>query len=260
MPNNEMQWSSAHPGLLIFLIDQSGSMTQKYVNGESRSEFACKAINNLIDDIIQRNFNGIAPKNRAHIAVLGYNQQVQCILSGFLSEINEMQVEEYNDGVPRWINPIYEDGCTNMKAVFEKAKEIIDKWATTCPENPAPVIINISDGHPYYNGLDSSICMQETISVVDKIKEIATKDGKVQIFNIMIGNGENTVKFPTSDVECHNEESRFLFEISTIVPESFRLEAQAKYGISCPRGAKGVIYQANDNDLIELINFGSTKL
>lgn len=260
MPNNEMQWSSAHPGELIFLIDQSGSMTQEYVNGESRSEFACKAINNLIDDIINRCFNGIKPKDRAHIAVLGYNQQVQCLLYGYLSEINEKQVDVYDDGVPKWVTPIYENGTTNMKDAFEKAKDIIDKWKTTCPDNPAPVIINISDGHPYYDEHDSSICMQETISVVNKIKAIDMEDGKVQIFNVMIGNGENVVKFPTSDVECNNAESRFLFEISTIVPESYRLQAQAKYGINCPKGAKGVIYQANDKDLTELINFGSTKL
>ena len=32
MAQNEMQWSSATPGLLIILIDQSGSMMNPYCN------------------------------------------------------------------------------------------------------------------------------------------------------------------------------------------------------------------------------------
>jgi len=260
MPNNEMKWSSNTPGEIIFLLDQSGSMTQSFVNGESRSEFACKAINSLIDDIIQRNSKGFEPKNRAHIAVIGYNSDVQCILDGFLNEINEMNVEEYEDGVPMWIKPTYEDGATNMKDAFELAKKIIEKWITTCPNNPAPVIINISDGHPYYNNMDYQKCMQETKDVVNQIKKLDTHDGKVQIFNVMIGNGDPScvVKFPINDNDCKNDESRFLFDISTQIPESYIEEARHKFGITCEQGAKGVIYQANDTDIVDLIRFGST--
>lgn len=260
MPNNEMKWSSSTPGEIIFLLDQSGSMTKSFVNGESRSEFACKAINTLIDDIIQRNSQGFEPSDRAHIAVIGYNSNVQCILDGFLKEIYKMNVEEYEDGVPMWIKPTYEDGATNMKEAFELAKKIIEKWITTCPNNPAPVIINISDGHPYYNNMDYQKCMQETKDVVNQIKILDTNDGKVQIFNVMIGNGDPScvVKFPINDNDCKNDESRFLFDISTQIPESYIEEARHKFGITCEQGAKGVIYQANDTDIVDLIRFGST--
>ena len=50
MAANEKQWSSATPGLLIFLIDQSGSMTLPYEGGETRSQFASKALNRMIDN------------------------------------------------------------------------------------------------------------------------------------------------------------------------------------------------------------------
>ena len=40
----EMQWSSATPGLLIILLDQSGSMTNKYDDNMTKSEFASKTV------------------------------------------------------------------------------------------------------------------------------------------------------------------------------------------------------------------------
>ena len=47
MANNEMQWSSATPGLLIILVDQSGSMMNEYSDGDSRTVFSAKVINRV---------------------------------------------------------------------------------------------------------------------------------------------------------------------------------------------------------------------
>jgi hypothetical protein len=44
MAKNDKQWSSATPGLLIIMLDQSGSMTQPY-EGTSRTKFATLAVN-----------------------------------------------------------------------------------------------------------------------------------------------------------------------------------------------------------------------
>ena len=61
----EMQWSSATPGLLIILLDQSGSMMSKYDDNTTKSEFASKAVNRVINTLIQRNFDGEGPQYRA---------------------------------------------------------------------------------------------------------------------------------------------------------------------------------------------------
>ena len=71
MANNEMQWSSATPGLLIILVDQSGSMMKNYDGNDSRTQFAAKAVNRVINTIIQKNFDGKQPKNRCFITVIG---------------------------------------------------------------------------------------------------------------------------------------------------------------------------------------------
>ena len=90
--NNEMQWSSATPGLLVILIDQSGSMLlpmESPNEKETRTTFATKAVNRVIDTIIQKNFDGKAPKNRCFISVIGYNHKVKDLIAGYLKDLDE---------------------------------------------------------------------------------------------------------------------------------------------------------------------------
>ena len=123
--NNEMQWSSATPGLLVILIDQSGSMLlpMKSPNEkETRTTFATKAVNRVIDTIIQKNFDGKAPKNRCFISVIGYNHKVKDLIAGYLKDLDENPIrvdkvkQKISDGaggileidksMPIWVEPI----------------------------------------------------------------------------------------------------------------------------------------------------------
>lgn len=275
MAENEKQWSSATPGLLIIMIDQSGSMLLPYDGNDSRTVFASRAVNRIIDTIIQKNFNGRTPKNRCFITLIGYNHIVKCLASDYLQVLDENPIrietvqQRISDGaggivtidknMPIWVEPITEDGATNMKGAFEMAKDIIEKWIAEKPDNPAPVIINISDGVPFFQGLDIPECMQQTIDVVNQIKELNTKDGKIQIFNAMIGDGKNTRKFPKSANDLDGEEARFLYEISTEIPESYKAAGEAKFGMAIEDGARGAVYDVDGVDLINLIDFGSSK-
>ena len=95
MAANEMQWSSATPGLLIILLDQSGSMLSPFGASGSRTVVASTAVNRIIDTIIQKNFDGDSPKNRCFISVIGYNHNVKEICSGYLKDLdsNPLRVE-----------------------------------------------------------------------------------------------------------------------------------------------------------------------
>lgn len=273
MANNEMQWSSATPGLLIILVDQSGSMMKPYDGEDSRTQFAAKAVNRVINTIIQKNFDGKQPRNRCFITVIGYDAEVKKLTSGFLQKLDEnpLRVEDVtkkvSDGagglveikakMPVWIEPIDKDRWTNMTGAFQMAKETVEAWIADKPENPAPVIINISDGRPYYDKKDISECEKETIEVVNEIKAIDTDDGKVQIFNAMLGDGEKVI-FPTSNENLVNDEAKFLYEISTEIPEAYRSAAE-KNELKYEAGARGAIYNADAEHLVKLIDFGSSK-
>ena len=279
MAANEKQWSSAHPGELIFLLDQSGSMEKEFYNGKSRAYFAAMAINNLIDYTIEKNYNGTRPKDRCHIAVIGYDTNVRCIVEGFLSDLDsktdtpEAPVEQVetlllghngqtstaSTDLPLWVSP-RSGGTTNMKGAFELALEIIKKWMTTCPDNPAPVIINITDGEPFWSMKKVSECMDEVRSVVDEIKQIDTKDGKVQLFNVLIGNGTDSCVFPREIASNWNENERFLFDISTIIPNSDTFKSAAKKnGLNLQPDSRGVALNVGGKDLVKVIDFGSSK-
>ena len=95
MAANEMQWSSATPGLLIILLDQSGSMLSPFGASGSRTVVVSTAVNRIIDTIIQKNFDGDSPKNRCFISVIGYNHNVKEICSGYLKDLdsNPLRVE-----------------------------------------------------------------------------------------------------------------------------------------------------------------------
>ena len=270
----EMQWSSATPGLLIILLDQSGSMLDMYDGNESKTVCATKAVNRVIDTIIQKNFDGESPKNRCFISVIGYNHGVNELNSGYLKDLdaNPIRVEtikkkesdgagglvEVNYSMPIWVEPITTNGATNMKGAFEMAKVIIEKWIQDKPDSPAPVIINISDGTPYYEGKNIKDCMKETVDVARSIMELSVADGNVLIFNALIRKAGLRCEFPNSYDECPNEESKFLFDISSVIPEAYKAIAQAKE-LLVKDGSKGCIFEADEVQLISLIDFGSSK-
>ena len=272
MARNEMQWSSATPGLLVIMVDQSGSMTLDYEGGDTRSEFAAKAVNRVINTLIQKNFDGKAPKDRCYVAVIGYDAEVKVLASGFLKELEsspkrianvtkkvsngEGGVIEVDTKMPIWIEPIYEDSCTNMMGAFAVVNDLVANWIKDKPNYPAPVVINISDGLPY-DGREIEECMYETINIVNKLKEQSTSDGKVQIFNAMIGEGHKVV-FPKSTTELDSVEAQFLYEISTEIPEAYKGAAE-KNELKFEMGARGAIYNADAEHLIKLIDFGSSK-
>lgn len=270
----EMQWSSATPGLLIILMDQSGSMLNQYDGNESKTAVAARAVNKVIDTIIDKNYHEDKPKNRCFISVIGYNHDVKELVSGKLADLdaNPLRVDTVmkrqpdNAGgiievpyrMPIWVEPITQDGATNMKGAFEMAKALIEKWIQDNPNNPAPVIINISDGVPYYDGKDVSECMRETINTAKDIMNISVADGNVLVFNALIREAGRNQMFPVSKEECVNEESKFLYDISSIVPDAYKAVARQKE-LPVKDGSKGCIFEADEVSLISLIDFGSSK-
>lgn len=270
----QMQWSSATPGLLIILLDQSGSMTDKYDGGLTKSEFACRAVNRVIDTLIQRNFDGESPKNRAFVSVIGYDTYVHELCSGYLKDLDEspLRVDEVmkrqSDGagglveipykMPVWVEPVTKDGCTNMKGALEMARAIVEKWMADKPGHPAPVVINISDGAPYYDYKSVESCMDETTQVARQLMELGCEDGKVLLFNALIKQAGANLVFPSEVMEGSSSEARFLFNISSEVPQAYAAAA-AKNDLPLKEGSRGCIFEADGVQLVSLIDFGSSK-
>ena len=230
-------WSCATPGLLIILLDQSDSMLKPSYDRGSRSEVSAYMINRAIDNIIQKNFDGDWAKNHCFISIIGYNHNVKEICSGWLRDIeaNPLRIEnlkkKFPDGAgglievvgqqPVWVDPVEVGGDANMLGAFSYAKELVQKWISDNPQYPIPVIISISDGVPYYDGKDSLECMKETTDLAKEIMSMSNEDGNVLVYNVQVGSIlKNTEIFPNNRNKLKQEETKFLFDISSEVPES----------------------------------------
>lgn len=245
-------------------------------SNDTRTIFATRVVNRVIDSIIQKNYNGDHAKNRCFIVAIGYSVGATELCSGFLSDLdnNPKRMEtikkkisdgagglvEIDKNMPIWIDPIEKDGWTDMAAAFKMAKQIIEKWVEDKPDCPAPVIINVSDGIPYYNHMETAECASETAKIAKEIMDMTTADGNVLIFNAEIGEGKKQIILPNSidEVRSGGEGAQFLYEISSVIPDGY-LGAAVKNGLELKENSKGAVFAADAENLIKLIDFGSSK-
>ncbi|MCF2494271.1 hypothetical protein [Dyadobacter chenhuakuii] len=272
--DNSKQWSSAHPGYIIFLVDQSGSMSEKYAEGKTKAEFTASVINRTISELVNTNMDGDKIKDRVFISLIGYGgnggNSVDDLRSDYLSSFgdNPIKIEkgkqkqpdgnggfiEVNVEIPIFLEPKSpRNGRTPMGDAFSFAKQLIDGWITKKPENPAPIIINISDGMPY-NGIPNEEKVK-SIRVAKEIMEIITNDGNPLLFNVHLGNGSPKHEFTNNDSQL-DEQAAFLFNVSSLVPNSFKTSAQ-QYDFVLDDNSRGFVSNADPITMTKFIQFGS---
>lgn len=278
MSNNSKQWSSANPGYIIFLIDQSGSMGEDYTGGKNKAEFTSLVINRTINDLIFTNSAGDKIKDRVFISLIGYGgkggNSVEDIRSDYLSVFADspLRIEkikkkvsdgagglvEIEEEMAMYVEPTCpRNGLTPMAEALDFAKQLIEGWITKKPDNPAPVIINVSDGMPY-TGSNPIDDIEKTISTASSIMNINTGDGNPLIFNVHLGHPPfNETKFSSTENEVSDDEGKILFKISSKVPETYR-EAARKHEFVTDVDSRGFVSNAGPETLIKFINFGSS--
>ena len=261
--------SSANPGCIIIMIDQSGSMADPHGNsGKQKKDSASLAVNRVIYEIAEASSDGEAIKDRCFIGVIGYGDRdsgVDLILGDMISNIaeNPLRVEkikkkipdgaggliEIDEDFPIWVEAKADWG-TPMDLAFQRASQLAQEWCNAHPNSFPPLVINISDGEP--NSIDGAK------KEAEELVKISNNDGNVLLLNAHIADGlKDPIKLP-SDVNVLNDNlAKFLFNISSVLPDILVDEAQ-KVGFNTTHGAKGMVYNADAEILIRLLNFGSS--
>lgn len=274
---NSKQWSTATPGYIIFLVDQSGSMEVEYPGtGKSRAAYTSMVINKTIYELINTNMAGENVKNRVFISMIGYGGSsslaVDDIRSDYLSSFADhpLRIEQLKRKIPDGAGGLVEiieeapvfveplaNGLTPMADALSFAKDLIESWLQKMPDNPAPIIINISDGLPY----TGDTVEEEMVKAIEKAAEIMaieSTDGNPLIFNSHIGaEGDSKYNFLESADEIVNGQAKFLFKISSKVPESYK-EAARKQDFNVLPNSRGFVSNADPVTFIGFINFGSS--
>lgn len=262
-----------HPGLVILMIDQSGSMENASVaNGKPLAVIAADSINIVLSEMVRIATKAVGDddeevRDYQKVIIIGYgsepNNSAQILYTGYLSDIANKHMEEKTETIAgsllvrNVIKPVA-GYVTPMASAFEKAKEEINRWKSEGKdgtEDPSPIVINITDGAPTNEeGYPTEEALEKTAQVAHEIMNIPFPDGSPRIFNVMISQLDgNEVRFPdNSNVLEGDPFAQFLFSISSNMTDDLRADISAR-GLANP-GVDSKILMMNVNDPNALVN------
>lgn len=261
----EMQWGRKTPGMIIFLVDQSGSM----MNQDKHIKVA-KAIQDAVYECFLGCLSGTEVKRRFFLNVIGYGQEdkVKNLWSSWVDDEQlKLALIDAKKKNASFISPVA-GGVTPMADAINLATEYINKHISDCIQGmnlglingiPAPIVVNITDGMPceYHKSTNESI--KATEIAASNLTKISTPDGRVRFFNLHLSDDNNTeILFPQQSCDVSNsKEGQLLFGISSELDENMVMTAK-KYGLETAKvGSKAMIVNASGELISRFIQFGS---
>lgn len=251
----DVMWGRAIPGHIIFLIDQSGSMSLG-----NRANMTAECVQNSIVEIVRGSIYGEEVRDRAFITVIGYGQKndpVKIIRQGWVSEWADDALKAKKNGT--CIIPATADWGTPMAEAFKQAKVCLDAWIAVRDEAhqqkpsesmAAPIVLNITDGAP-----DNE---QTARDAAKEILNTPTPDGNVLVFNAHMNDTGAEIICPMDRNELNGDKNaEFLFDISSPVTEKMVGVAKSIGLETIPKGAMGFVANARQATLARFIEFGS---
>ena len=261
------------PTAFFFLIDQSGSMDERWgMDGTKRKcDAVADAINRLLSTLVVRCAKGEDVRPYFQVSVLGYSGTVSSGFAGKLAgrqfvPINEvadhpLRVEQRtrkeDDGagglVERTVRfPIWfeaeANGGTPMCEAIETARGALKAWCELYPLSYPPVVLNITDGEPTDG---------DPVPIAERLRQIGTNDGNLLFFNIHISaSSRRPIEFPDSHAGLPDEFAQRLFDMSSVLPPRLRLEAQ-KEGFAVTESSRGFAFNADLRSLIQFLDIGT---
>jgi uncharacterized protein YegL len=233
--------TSRTPALIIYLLDISGSMSEK-LDGTAKIERVNQAIEQVLGRMVQRSTKGATIAPRYRLGMIAYSDTPEDILGGIRTIAEVAQL-----GNPT----LSASSVTDTYAAFQMARDLLRQELSSNGDgkNPAPMVCHITDG--VYTGADPEPLARE-------IMQMRTGDGPVLIENIYVG--PNLTVEPISDPsewsgvtdpdELADLYAQKLFNMSSPLPESYaRVINESGYALR--PGARMLIPSSNQ-ELIEL--------
>lgn len=261
MANYNLGWSTGHPGLLIYLVDLSGSMRwDEKINRVSKTIsdalFATVAPSQLKDGSFLNNFE---------VRVIGYNQKTYDIFSGNVEQIAD-RLNDVGDFFFEFgeNSPYKPQGLTHMAMAFEKVGDVVSQWISrqnaAGRPTPAPMVLHITDGFPEEKDTPDALAEEHARKAAARLLDMAVPDGKLLLFNMHIDGKPGATEpmyFPTSAPS--DKRRKLLFDISSPMEEIFVQRGGELRNARPQKGSRFMVSNvSNNNILAELIRFGSS--
>jgi hypothetical protein len=266
--------SRQNPSCFLFLIDQSGSMSDNISGqGKSKAQAVADAINKLLSNLTIKCAKSEGVRDYYHVGVVGYGSFVGVAFSGGLADKElapisdianfpariEERSKKVDDGAgglidqkvkfPIWFDPIASGG-TPMTQAFVKANQIIDTWLTQYPDCFPPTIIHITDGEA-----TDGDPKEEMKKIVGK----ASSDGNVLLFNLHVSSNPNarTIEFPSNNESLPDQYSQMLFETASPLTEFMISIAKNEYSLNVSENSKGFVLNGDLALIITALDIGT---
>ncbi len=268
------------PGCFLFLLDQSGSMTDPF--GGDATVHKCDqlalALNSWLQNMVVKCTGGEGVRDYAHIGVFGYrtdpmgNPIIEPCLKGPLAdrplvpiseiEANVLRIDTLNQQyydpdtgemqempteVPIWIDPVA-DGGTPMCSMLHYAYQVLEAWCAEHRASFPPLLIHISDGESSEG---------DPVPYAEPIQSLGTDDGNVLVINCHLSMTKaDPLIYPFSDEVMPDALAKVMFQMSSVLPESIVSRAQAE-GIPVQNGSRAMVFNADMVNLLQLLDFGT---
>jgi hypothetical protein len=266
--------SRSNPTCFLFLVDQSGSMAERFAGqaNKSKAEGVADAINRLLQTLVLRCAKGDYILDRYFIGVIGYGGEIGLgfpgeTLSGEVlqpvSRIGnfplriEERVKRIEDGAgglveqkvkfPVWFEPLAH-GKTPMCAAFQAAHEVLTGFIDRYPHCFPPIVINVTDG---------AATDGDPVPAAAAVGALASRDGNVLVFNIHLSiHGLEPILFPTAEASLPDGYARLLFRMSSALPPAMLRQAQI-LDTPVKESARGFAFNADLASVIMFLDIGT---
>ena len=231
--------SSAHPGSIVILIDQSESM-------KDSANVVATAVSSVVHDIVAASRSAARVRDRCFVGIIGYGGEAIPLVSGLVSALPD------NPVTPRAA------GGRPMAQAMTAAADLIETHVAEYPDSFPPIVINITSGMP--DDLQKMGDGEQTRAAAKRLLRLATTDGSALLFNVhiaMTNAGElilPTVLSSSTDAFAH-----FLFELSSPIPRQLAASA-ANARLEAHPGSRAFVFNATPENLVRVLAFASASL
>jgi hypothetical protein len=264
--------SRENPTCFLFLIDQSGSMSETLDSGRSKAQFLADVLNKTLATMVTRCAKADGIRHYFDVGVLAYGGNG--IREPFAAQYGgesivgiqtlgsaPLRVEQRNrtqdDGVggivtlttrfPVWFDPT-SDGGTPMCEAMERTAELLADWCDTHAASYPPTVIHVTDGASTDGNPES---------IGDSLRQIGTQSGDALVFSVHVSRqGGAEVAFPGSEWMLSDDLSRLLYRMSSPLPDHVA-RAAADKGYSISPASRGLIVNAGPECVVDFFDIGT---